>query len=30
VQSGHPPIPPIIPTQWHEDQKLGLKMMIFW
>jgi hypothetical protein len=29
VQSGHPPIPPIIPTQWHEDQKLGLKMMIF-
>jgi len=30
MQNGHPQIPPIVPTQWHENQKLGLDMMIFY
>lgn len=30
THNGHPPIPPIIPTQWCEDQKLVLEMMTFY
>jgi hypothetical protein len=30
TQSGHPLVPPIIPTLWHEDQNLGLEMMTFY